>query len=75
MARVAHLQGGLWSSVDPHDIEGVEALLEAYFMQVDFSMSRLVILKVQTNVLPAASIPLDQPLRASGGQPLVDVSG
>eukprot|EP00191_Tetraselmis_sp_GSL018_P021957 CAMPEP_0177621368 /NCGR_PEP_ID=MMETSP0419_2-20121207/27546_1 /TAXON_ID=582737 /ORGANISM="Tetraselmis sp., Strain GSL018" /LENGTH=644 /DNA_ID=CAMNT_0019121277 /DNA_START=295 /DNA_END=2232 /DNA_ORIENTATION=+ len=34
-----------WGGVDPHDIEGVEALLEAYFMQVDFSMSRLVILK------------------------------
>mmetsp|Transcript_13639 Transcript_13639/g.34420 ORF Transcript_13639/g.34420 Transcript_13639/m.34420 type:complete len:345 (-) Transcript_13639:346-1380(-) len=46
---VAHWRGSgqkvYWGGVDPHDIEGVEALLEAYFMQVDFSMSRLVILK------------------------------
>ncbi|KAK9803551.1 hypothetical protein WJX73_008351 [Symbiochloris irregularis] len=33
------------AGVDPHDIEACEALLESYFMQVDYLMNGLVMLK------------------------------
>ncbi|GAB4824059.1 hypothetical protein N2152v2_011105 [Parachlorella kessleri] len=37
------------SLVDPHDIEEAEDLLEAYFMQVDYLLRRLMLLKERTD--------------------------